>query len=96
MATPWGTGDVVAICVGVSYLPIALWFLPARRTAEGAGLLLATGISLGPLLMILFDPFLQLTGSGVSLLDIVVKEGRATLWWAAAVATIHLVKELFE
>ena len=46
--------------------------------------------------MIVLDPFLQLAGAGTSLLDIVVQEGRATLWWAGGVATIHLVKELFE
>ena len=94
-AAPWGTGDVVAVCVGVVYLPVGLRLVPARRTAEGAGLLLATGISLGPLLMILLDPFMQLLGLSISLLEVVIKEGRATLWWAA-VATIHLVKELFE
>jgi hypothetical protein len=94
-ASPWGTGDIVAICVGAIYLPLGLWLLPVRRTAEGAGLLLATGISLGPLLMIVCDPFVQVFGGSLSLLNIVMQEGRATLWWASAVATIHLVRELF-
>ncbi len=94
-AVPWGAGDIVAICAAVIYLPLGLWLLPARRSAEGAGWLLATGISLGPLSMIVLDPFLQLAGSKLSLLNIVMNEGRATLWWAAAVATMHLVSELF-
>jgi hypothetical protein len=86
----------------VIYLPLGLWLVPARRNAEGARILVATGISLGPLLMILIDPFVHLAGlhgiqllSGVHLLNIVIAEDRATLWWAALVATIYLLKELF-
>ncbi len=72
-------------------------FLAVRRkhrTAQGATVVLASGISLGPLLLILADPFAAYPGFG-SLLKVVLAEGRATLWWAAAVAAIYVLRDLF-
>jgi hypothetical protein len=49
---------------------------------------------LGPLLLILADPFAQRLGFG-SLLKPVLAEGRVSLWWAAAVATLCVLRDLF-
>jgi hypothetical protein len=79
-----------------------LWRIPARRTFDGFVVLLATGVSLAPLMMILVDPLVQKISSGilgvshpVHLIGIVITEARITLWWAAAVAAAYLVKDLF-
>src|ERR1700738_4424789 len=101
-AGAWGTGDTVSAAGGVIYLVLGLWRIPARRTFEGFVVLLATGVSLAPLMMILIDPLVQKVSSGifgvshpVHLIEIVVTEARITLWWAAAVAAAYLVKDLF-
>lgn len=69
-------------------------------------MLLAAGLSLAPLLLILVDPLVQATGlsngpiaeslglKGHSLLELVVGEGRAMLWWAAAVASVYVIRDL--
>ena len=93
---PWEDGDIVSICCAVLYLPLGLYLQPTFRTARGWMELLATGNALGTLLLITFDPFRQMVGLHRSLLAIALEEGRATLWWSAAVAVIYLMKSLFE
>jgi len=46
-------------------------------------------MSLGPLLLIIFDPATQFLDIHKSFLEIVMSEGRATLWWAAVVAALY-------
>jgi hypothetical protein len=98
----WGTGDTVAVAGGIIYLILGLCRLPARRTFDGFVVLLATGVSLAPLVMILIDPLFQNISTRVfgiqhptHLIEIVVTEARITLWWASAVAAAYLVKEFF-
>lgn len=56
-------------------------------------MLLANGIALGPLAMILLDPINKLIGNVVpfDLLHSVMTEARATLWWAAGVASLGII-----
>ncbi len=77
------------------WLPIGLALNAGYRNAAGWGILLGTGLSLGTLLLVVIDPFRQLAGFTDSLLTIALDEGRATLWWSAAIAIIYLVKDLF-
>lgn len=93
---PWADGDIVSIAVGILYLPFGLYLRPANRNASGWASLLGTGISLGTLLLIVADPLRQVLGFKPSLLAIALDEGRSTLWWSAACASIYLVKDLFE
>jgi hypothetical protein len=93
---PWADGDIISICCAIIYLPVGLYLKPTYRNAAGWGLLLATGISLGTLTLLLFDPLRQVIGFSRSFLAIALDEGRATLWWSAAVAAIYLVRDLFE
>lgn len=93
---PWAIGDIVSIGCTVCYLPIGLYLNPRYRTASGWSILLATGVSLSTLILVLTDPVRQLSGFNQSFLAIALDEGRATLWWSAAVAVIYLVKDLFE
>jgi hypothetical protein len=92
---PWAAGDVISICCAIVYLPIGLRLNMSYRNPVGWTVLLATGISLGTLLLVLLDPLRQLAGVEGSFLAVALDEGRATLWWSAAVATIYLVKDLF-
>ena len=78
------------------YVPIGLAIQPRYRTAPGWVELLGTGLSLGTLLLVLLDPVRQVLGFDRSLLAMALDEGRATLWWSAAVASIYLVKDLFD
>lgn len=96
---PWAVGDVVSICCALVYLP----GLASHRSGAECrlpqcsrlGILLGTGLSLGTLLLVVIDPFRQLAGFTDLLLTIALDEGRATLWWSAAIAIIYLVKDLF-
>jgi hypothetical protein len=80
--------------MGVLVLLSGLALTPKHRTVQAATVLLATGISLGPLLMIIIDPLAQAFGFQPRLLGLVLAEGRATLWWAAAVASLYLVRDI--
>ncbi len=91
----WSLSDLVAAWTAVSYAGFAIWLRPANRTAERISALLATGFSLGPLLMILADPFLQQLGVPLHLAQRVVTEARTILWWASAFAVVSLTRELF-
>ena len=93
---PWSTGDIVSICCAVLYVPFGLLVQPRYRVARGLIELLGTGLSLGMLLLVLLDPLRQLLGFNGSLLAIALDEGRSTLWLSAAVASIYLVRDLFE
>jgi hypothetical protein len=96
----WGFADTASAACGVLYLFFGLWLIPSRRNFDGVVVLLATGVSLAPLLMILIDPLFQklsahFFGHPIYLLQIVVTEARITLWWAAFVAAAYLVKDFF-
>jgi hypothetical protein len=98
----WGIGDTASAAGGILYLVVGLLRIPARRTFDGFVVLLATGVSLTPLIMILVDPIVQnftmrLLGNQhpPHLIETVTSESRITLWWACAVAAAYLVKELF-
>jgi hypothetical protein len=93
-ATPWGTGDLISIAIGIIVLLTGLLVAKKNRNVQAATVLLATGISLGPLLLIIADPLGQELGYNTRLLSIVLTEGRATLWWAAAVATLYLLRDI--
>jgi hypothetical protein len=92
--SPWGAGDLISIATGIVVLVLGLVFVERRRNFQSAAVLLGTGISLGPLLLIVFDPVAQIFGYGTSLLSIVLNEGRTTLWWAAFVASLYLVRDI--
>jgi predicted Kef-type K+ transport protein len=92
----WSAADIVAIASAVTYTLVAVALKPDKRTLEDIGGHISVGISLGPLLMIVFDPVARLTGYfSVSWLELVLTEGRMVLWWAAAIATLRLVWPLF-
>jgi hypothetical protein len=93
-SNPWGTGDLISIAVRITVLVVFLLINKKHRSVQGATVLLATGISLSPLGLIIFDPLAQAAGFQDRLLDIVLNEGRATLWWAAAVASLYLVRDI--
>ena len=93
-AAPWGIGDLISIAIGVVVLVLGVIFVKRHRTVQAATILLATGILLGPLFLILLDPLGQELGYSTRLLSIVLSEGRATLWWAAAVASLYLIWDI--
>ncbi len=93
-AAPWGAGVLISICLGLIVLIVGLAIAEKNRNVQSATVLLATGISLGPLLLIIFDPLGQELGFQTRLLSIVLSEGRATLWWAACVASLYLVRDI--
>ena len=74
-ASPWGTGDLISIAVGVIVLAAGLILAEKNRNVQSATILLAIGISLGPLLLIIFDPVGQELGYSTRLLSIVLNEG---------------------
>jgi hypothetical protein len=93
-APPWGEGDLISILIGLIVLIFGLMVAEKNRNVQSATVLLATGISLGPLLLIILDPLGQELGYRTRLLTIVLSEGRATLWWAACVASLYLVQDI--
>jgi len=90
----WGIGDLISIVTGLVVLGFCLCFRARYRNIPNATVALASGMSLGPLLLIIFDPVAQLFDMSESLLGIVISEGRATLWWAAVVAALYVIKGL--
>jgi hypothetical protein len=92
--SPWGIGDLVSIATGLIVLGLCLCFRPRHRNIPDATVALASGMSLGPLLLIIFDPVTQLLGTRTRFFEIVISEGRATLWWAAVVAALYVVRDL--
>jgi hypothetical protein len=90
----WGSVDLFSIAVGIVIVAVFLTIRKKHRTMQGVTALLASGIALGPLLLILADPFVQIFGI-YGLLQAVLAEGRATLWWAAAVAMLYVLRDLF-
>lgn len=103
----WAKADIFSIAVAVVVSVFFLATRPKHRSAQGFVTLLGTGLSLGPLLLILLDPAVQYFGlgsyswaaflglhSGDSLLELVIKEGRTILWWGSFVALIYVVKDL--
>lgn len=93
-AAEWGSVDLFSITLGVGIVIFFLLINKKHRDTQKIIVLLASGISLGPLLLILLDPLAQFLSYG-SLLAPVLAEGRATLWWAAAVATLYVLRDLF-
>ena len=90
----WGRADLFSIGVAACILLLFMMIRPKHRTTQGITDLLAAGLTLGPLLLILADPITQTFGLTGSLLELVLAEGRATLWWAAAVAVVYIVRDL--
>jgi hypothetical protein len=88
----WGVGDLFSIGVGLLVLGVCLGFVPRHRNVRSVSAVLASGMSLGPLLLIILDPLAELLGVG--LLKIVLEQSRATLWWAAVVASLYVVRDL--
>ena len=95
MAHPWGGGDEFSIATGLVVLSVGLAARQKNRTRERTALLLANGMAVGPLLLIMASPFPQLVGWNIDLLETAINEGRVTIFWAAAYATIHLLLDVF-
>ena len=93
---PWSTGDVVEILTALAYVVVGLWLNKANRKFDRIAVLLGTGLSLGPLLLIVADPLLQVLGLELNLVQLVVLQARAVLWWGAAVAVLYIMKDLVE
>ncbi len=72
-----------------------MWLRPTQRTVHGVFLSLGGGTSIGPLLLFILDPIVQVAGFHVSLLEIAVEEGRVTLWVGSVVATLYILRDLF-
>lgn len=89
----FGVGDLVSIGTAVVFVLLGL-LKPVNRTAERILLFLANGLSFGTMLLVLLSPLFQLAGVRANLLDIAVKEEKLTLWWAAAVAAINIIRTL--
>ena len=91
----WGAGDLFSIFIGMAVLMVCLCLQPRHRSVPSATVILASGMSLGPLLLIAIDPITESLGLTGSLLQLVLDEGRATLWWAAIVAGLYVIRDLF-
>ena len=95
----YGVGDEVSIAVGIIFTTLGLLLNPANRSAERIIVLLASGLSFGALLLIIVSPFAQLISKlvhvGVNLLEVAINEGKLSLWWAAVVASLYLVRDIF-
>lgn len=95
----YGTGDEISIIVSVIFTAAGVYLNPANRTASRLIVLLASGLSIGALLLIVVSPFsqllLKLTGIRVNLYEIAVEEGKLSLWWASVVASLYLIRDIF-
>ena len=86
----FGLGDLVSIGTAVIFLLAGL-LRPANRTPDRFALFLANGLSFGTMAMVLISPAFQVAGAKTNLLEVAFKDGKLTLWWAAAVAAANLV-----
>lgn len=92
----WGNGDTYTIVLAVIVLAIgcvihreALKTKPAERQ-DIMTALVSSGLTAGPLLMILVDPFNKLYPMfHIDLLKTVVQESRITLWFACFLAFVN-------
>jgi hypothetical protein len=92
----WSTADLASILIALGYLLFGLWLDWGNRGADRIIEFLANGLSLGPLLMIVADPLLELSGIRLGPTELVMVQARLVLWWGAAVAAIHILKALFK
>jgi len=60
----WGEVDLFSIGLGIGVLLFFLVIRKKHRNVQAATVLLASGISLAPILLILADPFAQRFGFG--------------------------------
>jgi hypothetical protein len=92
--SPFGTGDLISITVGIAVWALAVIFVEQNRKLEKWPLLVATGMSLGTLGLLVAEPVAEVALGSTKLLTIVMSEGRGTLWWGALVASIYLVRDI--
>ncbi|UEM21707.1 hypothetical protein JL100_002740 [Skermanella mucosa] len=93
---PWGKGELISLLFGVSFVFFGLLLHRKVLSRDKVFGLAANGLTLGPLVMIVFDPlnkYLMLVD--LDLLQIAVTEARLTLWWAALVAAVNMLLTLF-
>lgn len=89
----FGVGDLVSIGAALVFLLVGV-IRPQNRTRERMALFLANGLSFGTMAMVLVSPAFQVAGAKANLLEIAFKDGKLTLWWAAAVAAANLIRAL--
>lgn len=93
----WGRGDLYTLFVAVIVFAIGCFVHRAAIKAKGfdsvdmLGGLMASGLTVGPLLMIIADPFTKYLGlfEGIDLLTTVMNEARVTLWFACFLALVN-------
>ena len=93
MSHAWGLADEISVATGMIVMAAGM-AIPKNRTRERAALLLANGIALGPLLLIMLSPVVGYFSPNMDLLEIAMSEGKATVFWAAAYASIQLVRDI--
>jgi hypothetical protein len=93
-ALPWGHGDFITILIAIPVFFIAC-AIHRRPLLKGSNPdmivgLMGSALTVGPLLMILADPFVKsFTTWQFDLLSTVVNEARVTLWLAAFIALVN-------
>lgn len=86
-------GDEISVASGIVVLAGGM-MIPRNRTRERAALLLANSIALGPLLLIMLSPMVGYFRPDVDLLEVSMSQGKATVFWAAAYASIQLLRDV--
>jgi hypothetical protein len=92
---PWGRGDLISVGLAAIFVAAGLWLHRRSLTEAKVSGFFANGLTFGPLLMIAIDPINKVLGIvPIDLLRTVVFEARLTLWWAAVVAGLRVMRTL--
>ncbi len=99
----WGRGDITTLIIAIVAAAFFSWAHRKALHAKGMNCadtligIFSSSLSLGPILMILFDPLNKMVGVfNVDLLDLVMREARLTLWFACAIALLNTILSLMK
>lgn len=99
---PWGLGDVVTLLIAMVFFTIEClfnWHILKRQDEDGTellGSLMASGLTVGPMAMILADPLNKIFGLiDADLIGVVMHDARTTLWFACFLALMNTMANLF-
>jgi hypothetical protein len=98
---PWGHGDLYTLIIAIGFFVVGCMINWRALRAHGTdctdlvGGIMGSGLTAGPMVMILVDPLNKAYGFlRVDLLGTVMNEARVTLWFACFLALLNTVVAL--
>ena len=101
---PWSTGDLYTLGIAVVVFLLGCCLHSRAIRAQGTGCtdivvgLMASGLTVGPLLMIVLDPLNKglFRVLSVDMLGLVMNEARTSLWFACFLALVNTTMSILK